>query len=562
MQGKIAILLPYKDQFIKDNAGSASIWVKDFSKNSGYRNNTTVFGFTNNTNKIFNDFRYINLKFSKFGIQSNNLQYVNKFIDVLKKKNFSIIEIHNRPSYILHIEKYIPKNKYILVIHNNPQSLRGAVTPKDRKKLIKICSKIVFVSNWVKEKFFEGLDIKNHEICQVVYPAINKISKLPKKEKLITFVGKLNHSKGYDTFGKAIIKILKKYKDWKSIVIGDEPREKYNFKHNRLFHLGWITHDETMNIYKKSSISVVPSHWEEPFGRTSLEAASRGCATILSRKGGLPETIPYGIYLNRINQNEIFKKIKLLITNKKLREAVNSWNNYLDKESGPTNQKMPSYAHVAGAIYRKSDPSDIAVTAAGGLVGEVLQVWRPRELNTHETEWGFSCMSYEISGALGIKMANPKKEVIAFVGDGSYLLYNSDIYSSVITNHKLIIVVCDNGGHAVINRLQLYKGGKEFNCLFESSKVNNLKNIDFAKHAESLGATGENVSSISELEAAFMRAKKSKSTYVISIKTDGYQWLEGSAYWESPTLQKTSTKENEKALKEHLEGKSKQRQGV
>ena len=171
-------------------------------------------------------------------------------------------------------------------------------------------------------------------------------------------------------------------------------------------------------------------------------------------------------------------------------------------------------------------------------------------------------MGYEISGALGIKMANPKKEVIAFVGDGSYLLYNSDIYSSVITNHKLIIIVCDNGGHAVINRLQLYKGGKEFNCQFESSKVSNLKNVDFAKHAESLGATGENVSSINELEEAFSRAKKSKSTYVISIKTDAYQWLEGSAYWESPTLEKPVTKENKRALKEHREGKSKQRQGV
>ena len=247
---------------------------------------------------------------------------------------------------------------------------------------------------------------------------------------------------------------------------------------------------------------------------------------------------------------------------KKSRTELESWNNYVDKESGPTNQKLPSYAHAVGAIYRKSNPSDIAVTAAGGLVGEVVQIWRPRELNTHETEWGFSCMGYEISGALGIKMANPKKEVIVFVGDGSYLLYNSDIYSSVITNHKLIIIVCDNGGHAVINRLQLYKGGKEFNCLFESSKVSNLKNVDFAKHAESLGATGENVNSISELEEAFSRAKKSKSTYLISIKTDGYQWLEGSAYWESPTLQKPTTKENKKALKEHLEGKSKQRQGV
>jgi 3D-(3,5/4)-trihydroxycyclohexane-1,2-dione acylhydrolase (decyclizing) len=104
-------------------------------------------------------------------------------------------------------------------------------------------------------------------------------------------------------------------------------------------------------------------------------------------------------------------------------------------------------------------------------------------------------MSYEISGALGIKMANPNKEVISFVGDGSYLLFNSDIYSSVITNHKLIIVVCDNGGHAVINRLQLYKGGKEFNCLLESSNNTNLVPVDFAMHAKSMGAESEQVNS-------------------------------------------------------------------
>jgi 3D-(3,5/4)-trihydroxycyclohexane-1,2-dione acylhydrolase (decyclizing) len=246
----------------------------------------------------------------------------------------------------------------------------------------------------------------------------------------------------------------------------------------------------------------------------------------------------------------------------KSRTELKAWNEYVDKESGPTNQKLPNYAHAVGAIYRKADPHDIVVTAAGGLVGEVVQVWRPKELNTHETEWGFSCMGYEISGALGIKMANPDKEVISFVGDGSYLLQNSDIYSSVITNHKLIIIVCDNGGHAVINRLQLFKGGKEFNCQFDSSKNTNLVNVNFAKHAESLGATSEAVSSIADLEKAFERAKKSKKTYVISIKTHAYQWLEGSAYWESPTLELPTTKENKKALEEHRAGKSKQRQGV
>ena len=246
----------------------------------------------------------------------------------------------------------------------------------------------------------------------------------------------------------------------------------------------------------------------------------------------------------------------------KSRTELKAWNEYVDKESGPTNQKLPNYAHAVGAIYRKADPHDIAVTAAGGLIGEVVQVWRPKELNTHETEWGFSCMGYEISGALGIKMANPDKEVISFVGDGSYLLQNSDIYSSVITNHKLIIIVCDNGGHAVINRLQLFKGGKEFNCQFDSSKNANLVDVNFAKHAESLGATSEEVSSIADLEKAFERAKKSKKTYVISIKTHAYQWLEGSAYWESPTLELPTTKENKKALEEHRAGKSKQRQGV
>ena len=226
------------------------------------------------------------------------------------------------------------------------------------------------------------------------------------------------------------------------------------------------------------------------------------------------------------------------------------------------NQEVPSYVQAIGAIYRNSDPTDIAVTAAGGLVGEVIQVWRPRELNTHETEWGFSCMSYEISGALGIKMANPDKEVISFVGDGSYLLNNTDIYSSVITKNKLIIIVCDNGGFAVINRLLLFKGGKEYNNLLKSSNTPGLVDVDFAKHAESMGAKSEHVTSISDLEAAFKRAKASDVTYVISIKTHAYKWVEGSSFWDSPTLEIPTTKENEEALKLYKEGKGKQRQGI
>ena len=238
------------------------------------------------------------------------------------------------------------------------------------------------------------------------------------------------------------------------------------------------------------------------------------------------------------------------------------WETYIEKQSGPTNQEIPSYAHAVGAVYRKADKSDIVVTAAGGLVGETVQIWKPKQRNTFETEWGFSCMGYEISGALGIKMAKPNQDVIVFVGDGSYLLHNSDIYSSVIYNKKLIIVVCDNGGHMVINRLQLAKGGKEYLCNLRAANASQLQFVDFEAHAKSMGANAETVKSITDLEAAFERAKKSDKTYVISIETHGYEWLDGTAYWESPTLEIGNSEANKKALQEHMDGKKIQRKGV
>ncbi|MDB4859992.1 3D-(3,5/4)-trihydroxycyclohexane-1,2-dione acylhydrolase (decyclizing) [Alphaproteobacteria bacterium] len=240
----------------------------------------------------------------------------------------------------------------------------------------------------------------------------------------------------------------------------------------------------------------------------------------------------------------------------------NKWDTYVQKESGPTNQELPSYAHAVGAVYRNADPSDIVVTAAGGLVGEVVQIWKPKQLNTFETEWGFSCMGYEISGALGIKMAKPDQDVVVFVGDGSYLLHNSDIYSSVLYDQKLIIILCDNGGHMVINRLQLAKGGNEYICNLRAARAKNLQFVDFEAHAKSMGANGEKVKSISELEAAYKRAKASDKTYVIVMETHGYEWLDGTAFWESPTLMNADTENKKAALKDHVEGKGNQRKGV
>ena len=145
---------------------------------------------------------------------------------------------------------------------------------------------------------------------------------LSKKEKWITFVGKLNKAKGYDLFGEAVIKILKKYKKWKAIVIGDESRIALNFKHKRLNNLGFQNHNKVLKIFEKTSIAVACSRWDEPLGRTSLEATSRGCATIISNKGGLPETVTHGIILRDLNVDSVYRAIKNLIDDKKKRKEI------------------------------------------------------------------------------------------------------------------------------------------------------------------------------------------------------------------------------------------------
>jgi 3D-(3,5/4)-trihydroxycyclohexane-1,2-dione acylhydrolase (decyclizing) len=158
--------------------------------------------------------------------------------------------------------------------------------------------------------------------------------------------------------------------------------------------------------------------------------------------------------------------------------------------------------------------------------------WQAKSVGSFDVEYGYSCMGYEIAGAWGAKMAMPDREVISWVGDGSYLMMNSDIYSTVATGHKVIFIVCDNGGFAVINRLQVNTGGEEFNNLLEHTKSVNDTRVDFAKHAASLGAVSEKVSGIEELQAAFLRAKAADRSYVIVIDTHPYEWTEGGAWWE------------------------------
>ncbi len=247
---------------------------------------------------------------------------------------------------------------------------------------------------------------------------------------------------------------------------------------------------------------------------------------------------------------------------KKGAREYGAWNALIDKNSGPTNAEVPSYAQVVGAINRICDPTDLALTAAGGLPGELCQNWRAKTTATFDCEFGYSCMGYEISGAWGAKMADPDRDVISMIGDGSYLMMNSDIYSTVLTGHKLIIVVMDNGGFAVINRLQNAKGSKSFNNLIADCRIDELVEVDFEKHAASMGAHAETVHSIGELEQAFNRAKKADRTSVIVVKVQAHQWTPGDAWWETGVPEVSTRKEVRAARAEHEKGKGKQRVGV
>ena len=212
--------------------------------------------------------------------------------------------------------------------------MNGSTSKKNRLFLLNKIDKILFNSKWSQERFFIGLENMSllKQKTSVCYQSTSRTKiDFKKKENLISFVGKLNSAKGYDIFGKTILRILDKHKNWKAIVVGDEPREKHFFQHKNLKIKGYMKHNQVLNLLKKVSISVVCSRWQEPFGRTSLEAASRGCAVIISKRGGLLETSKSAIKLNELNSNELQKQIERIILSKKrlIKLQKSNYNNFI-----------------------------------------------------------------------------------------------------------------------------------------------------------------------------------------------------------------------------------------
>ncbi|MCW1950706.1 MAG: thiamine pyrophosphate-dependent enzyme, partial [Octadecabacter sp.] len=228
-----------------------------------------------------------------------------------------------------------------------------------------------------------------------------------------------------------------------------------------------------------------------------------------------------------------------------------------------------SYAQAIGVVNELCDPRDRIVAAAGGLPAEVTANWRTLDIGTVDVEFGFSCMGYEIAGGWGARIAQaqrePDKDTIVFTGDGSYMLMNSDIYSSVLTQKKLIILVLDNGGFAVINKLQNNTGNESFNNLIaDTPTATHQVGVDFEAHAAAMGANAETVSNPAELGEAFKRAKAADRTSVIVMKVDAYEgWTtEGHAWWEVGTPDVSDSAKVRDAHTDWESSRSKQRKGL
>jgi 3D-(3,5/4)-trihydroxycyclohexane-1,2-dione acylhydrolase (decyclizing) len=244
---------------------------------------------------------------------------------------------------------------------------------------------------------------------------------------------------------------------------------------------------------------------------------------------------------------------------KQARAEAEAFKRFVSETTSPADGP-PTYAQVIGAVNRLSSAGDYALTAAGGFPGELNVNWLAKGVATFDCEYGFSCMGYEISGAWGARLARRAGDVIAFVGDGSYLMMNSDLYSSVITRQKLIVVVCDNGGFAVIDRLQTGMGGRSFNNMFDNTGKERVK-VDWVAHARSLGCHADGVDSIDGLEQAFERARGKDRTTVIAIETAADQWTPGGAFWEVGVAEVSDRSEIAAAHEQTREEKQRQRVG-
>ncbi|MFP3381900.1 3D-(3,5/4)-trihydroxycyclohexane-1,2-dione acylhydrolase (decyclizing) [Tritonibacter sp. SIMBA_163] len=221
--------------------------------------------------------------------------------------------------------------------------------------------------------------------------------------------------------------------------------------------------------------------------------------------------------------------------------------------------QLPTDQQVIGAVQRASGPDTVVMCAAGTMPGELHKLWKAPRPGAYHMEYGYSCMGYEIAGAMGIKMAQPDRDVVCMIGDGSYMMANSELATAAMLGIDMTVVITDNRGYGCINRLQMGTGGAEFNNLLDHSHHVTPSNIDFAAHAASMGAAAVHVSSIAELEEALSRAKSAKGPFVVVIDTDPYPSTPDGGHWWDVAVPEVSERAEVRAKRAEYEKQIKAR---
>ena len=327
MNEKIFIILPFKESLKANSAGAVSIFVQDTTKFSKYKKNIKIISSENNDKKKL--FR--------------NRNYILDFCKKYKKRNIDIIEIHNRPEYLLYIKKFFPKTKIKLFFHNDPLTLRGSVSVEEKEFIIENCNKLIFNSTWTQKKFYSGLKNVNISNSVVLPHGIHKIKNidLRKKEKNILFVGKLNKSKGYHIFCEVARKFKKYNPNWKFLAIGDESRKEIFPSNDTVKELGYLDNSKVLRYFEKSEIAIGNSVWDEPLGRIAIEASSRKCLPIISNKAGFSESKKIAYILKNNTSSEILKYLKKITKNKVyLRKKQNAFYNNHNFDLKNTSKKL------------------------------------------------------------------------------------------------------------------------------------------------------------------------------------------------------------------------------
>jgi 3D-(3,5/4)-trihydroxycyclohexane-1,2-dione acylhydrolase (decyclizing) len=244
------------------------------------------------------------------------------------------------------------------------------------------------------------------------------------------------------------------------------------------------------------------------------------------------------------------------------REEIVAWREIADQATAPSDKGLPTDAQVLGAVNRAAGDDGVVVCAAGGLPGELQKLWRTSDPKGFHLEYGFSCMGYEIPGALGVKMAQPEREIYALIGDGGYLMMNSELATAAMLGQKITLVILDNRGFGCINRLQRACGGEPFNNLLRDCVhgPEGVPAVDFRAHAESLGATAEKVRTVAELEQALVRARQATECRVIVIETDPvHTTSQGGSWWEVAIPEVSPRAKVQEARSRYVEAKNRQR---